>query len=99
MGNIVDNRGAVLEQKDIQKKFNFLNVNFLEYHRIKTLVSNFVKNYKNEDMFTYPQPCILKMLSDLHFNTTGTKGIYNKLNKVNIEKRFSKKMASRYWHT
>ena len=46
-------------------------------------------------MFTYPhpQPCILKTLSDLHFNTTGTKGIYNKLNKVNIEKDFQRK-----WH-
>ena len=93
VGDIVDNRGAVLEQKDIQKKFNFLNVNFLEYHRIKTLVNNFVKKYKNEDMFTHPQPCILKTLPDLHFNTTGTKGIYNELNKVNIEKDFQRK-----WH-
>ena len=73
--DIVDNRGVVLEQKDIQKKFNFLNVNFLEYHRIKTLVNNFVKKYKNEDMFTYPQPYILKTLSDLQFNTTGTKDL------------------------
>ena len=44
-------------------------------------------------MFTYPQPCILKTLSDLHFNTSGTKGIYNKLNKVNTEKDFQRK-----WH-
>ena len=82
-----------MEQKDIQKKFNFSNVNFLEYHRIKILVNNFVKKYKNEDMFIYPQPCVLKTLSDLHFNTTRTKGIYNKLNKVNIEKNFQRK-----WH-
>ena len=93
MGDIVDNRGVVLELKDIQKKFNFLNVNFLEYHHIKTLVNNFAKKHKNEDMFTYPQPFILKTVSDLHFNTTGTKAIHNKLNKVNIEKDFQRK-----WH-
>ena len=46
MGDIVDSRGNVLEQKDMQKKFNFSNVNFLGYHHIKILVNNFVRNIK-----------------------------------------------------
>ena len=75
VGDINDNRGVVFEQNDIQKKFNFLNANFLEYHHIKILVNKFVKKYKDEDMFTYPQPCTL---SDHHFNTTWTKDICNK---------------------
>ena len=69
-------------------------INFLEYFRIRHSVNMFLKKYKKgNDFSTQPQPCILQTVRFLLLNRNGTKGIYNKLQKIPSQMDFQKK-----WH-
>ena len=81
VGDIVDVNGNVLEQKDLEKKFDLPSINILDYYRVKILTNVFVKKHRKEDLFTVALPTIPKSLTVLILNKKGNRGIYDYINK------------------
>ena len=91
VSDLVNEEGYVLEQNEIERRYNLTKINFLEYYRIKLLINNFNKTYKKENNFTFHQPFIPINLRFLLLNKSGTKGIYKKLNKADIKMKLQTK--------
>ena len=92
VGDIIDITGCVLELKDLERKFNISKINFLEYYRVRQSINTFLKVYKNGNTFSpQPQPYIIRTVHFLVLNKHGTRGIYNKLNKISTEMDFQRK--------
>ena len=94
VGDIVNSSLCMLELVDIERKFNF-TINFLEYFRVRHLVNKFVLAHKREDYCSIESPpYIPKNICFLILNKSGTRGIYNKINKIDCEMDFQRK-----WHS
>ena len=52
IGDIVNEQGHVLDQKEIEKKFNLSQINFL-LHRVKICVNIFLGKYRRGDSFNF----------------------------------------------
>ena len=75
VGDILDASGAVMTLEMLGLKYN-LNINFLEYHRIKILAKTFVSKYKKSDSFLFPQPSLPLHLNILKRSEKGCKDFY-----------------------
>ena len=59
VGDILNNQGQILEQREIERKYNLSQVNFLDYHSVKVSVSNFLAKNKIGNTFALSlHPCI-----------------------------------------
>ena len=67
VGDIVNKQGHVLDQKEIE-------IDFLDYHRVKFFVNIFLGKYRIGDSFNFSQPYITHHISFLLCNTKVTKG-------------------------
>ena len=85
VGDLLNEEGYVLEQNEIEKRYNLPKINFLDYYRVKLLINKFNKMYKKGDNFCFLQPCIPMYLRFLLLNKSGTKGIYKKLNTTGVK--------------
>ena len=95
VSDIVNKNGYILEPEEIKKKYHLSKINFLDFFRIKILITKFLKKFKTGDDFDFLQPCIMKNVRFLLLNKTGTKGIYRKVNTCAtlVEMEFQRK-----WH-
>ena len=89
IGDIVNEQGHVSDQKEIEKKFNLSQINFLGYHRVKICINIFLGRYRKGDSFNFIQPYIPHHISFLLSNIKGAKGFYEKLNENVIDMAFN----------
>ena len=75
VGDILDASGAVMTLEMLGLKYN-LNINFLEYHRIKILAKKFVSKYKKNYSSLFPQPRLPLHLNILKRSEKGCKDFY-----------------------
>ena len=75
VSDILDDQGVILEQHQIEQKFR-LNINFLEYYRIKYGVELFLRNHSNLSgaLDLLNQPFIPAHIAFVFNNKKGTKG-------------------------
>ena len=85
VGDLVNEDGYILEQNEIEERYNLPKTNFLDYYRVKLLINKFNKTYKKGNNFCFLQPYIPMNLRFLLLNKSGTKGIYKKLNKAEVK--------------
>ena len=78
IGDITDRDGKVKPIKDLIKCYS-LNINILDYFRVKHLVQNFIDKFKLRDTFTYAKPSYPFHLQILSKAKKGCKDFYNVL--------------------
>ena len=76
VGDIVDSTGTIISLELLQSKYD-LNINFLEYHRIKLLVKKLILKYKKNDAFSHPRPSLPFHLSIINKSKRGSRDLYS----------------------
>ena len=94
VSDVLDDQGVLLTQQQLEQKFS-VNINFLDYYRVKFSVGLFLRNNSNLDgsLEQPTQPFIPNHIAFLSKNKTA-KGIYEKLKcKNKTQMAFQRK-----WH-
>ena len=81
IGDIVNVQEHVSDQKEIERKFNLSQINFLDYQRVKICINIFLGKYRKGDSFNFIQPYNPHHMTFLLSNIKGTKGFCEKLRK------------------
>ena len=94
VADILGSNGSILSQHELEQKYA-LKINFLHYHKIKILIGILLKKYQEiKGNFTkLTRPCMPTQLVFIFTNQYGMKGIYNIINKTNLDLTFKNK-----WH-
>ena len=90
--DIVDDHGTVISQQQLEQKFS-VNVNFLDYYRVKLSVGDFLRHNSNlKGSFKLPaQPFIPNHIA-FFFNNKNAKDIYEQIKfKPNTQMEFQTK--------
>ena len=91
VGDLVNNEGKILSQREISGKFNLHDINYLEYFRVRSAIKLFVSNFKNGDIFNFTLPCIPNHLEILLKQKKGSRYVYNILNKQTLNLKYKSK--------
>ena len=94
VADILGSNGSILSQHELEQKYA-LKINFLHYHKIKILIGILLKKYQEikGDFTKLTRPCMPTQLVFIFTNQYGMKGIYNILNKTNLDLTFKNE-----WH-
>ena len=93
IGDIVDNDGNILSQNSISTKFDFYNINFLEYFRVRSCLNEFIDKFKKDEYFSFHVPCIPNHLETLLRQRKGSRNVYDILNQNEFDINFKRKWA------
>jgi len=84
IGDVIGNNGQVLSKEDISNKYNLMEINFLEYLRVRTSVNLYVKKVKFNNDYSFEQPIMPTNLKVLLKSKKGSKDIYKIFNKQKL---------------
>ena len=76
--------GTIISQNDLQERYNFVMVNFLDYFEMRRKVSSFLKRIDYTESLRYIRPHFPHQFSVFMLNKKGCKDIYTLVNKNTI---------------
>ena len=90
--DLIDHQGTFHSQRHLKDTYPNLNFHFLEYHRIKTLVSRYINNHKQTDNFHLSFPVKPNNICILLRHKKGSKDFYKiQQTKVQHDNKFNLK--------